>query len=424
MKSFYVNVFIVLIVLLIGEVFPQFNLKQNNSYKYFIRHSVTSAKKDTIISNYLLDSIVNKSPEPFNSLKCVYSYDEQGRLSYYDEYSNFTDRISFYYDSLGNITLITGRDSKRTNIYDEYNNNITQLFEVPGISQNWVPWMLDSLFYDTSGCIIKERDFYWVNEWEKTVQKFYYYKNGLLDSVLFGDTDGTRWINSANCKFYYNEFAAPDSVIWKMWRDTNWVDYLHCIYNYDNAGNLISGLVEDKTGMNSDYRFNYSYNKNNCFYYGQNEINLDGSWIPGDEEYFTSRQDIFQPDVFGTVSNSVFTLSFAGSELYVYYKLNPKAVTSVHGNSKNNPGQFNLFQNYPNPFNPSTTIKYSIPTNQYVIIKIYDILGKEIETLVNEEKQMGEYEVNFVGHNLTSGIYIYSISAGPFTQVRKMLLIK
>ena len=85
---------------------------------------------------------------------------------------------------------------------------------------------------------------------------------------------------------------------------------------------------------------------------------------------------------------------------------------------------FNLSQNYPNPFNPSTTIKYSIPKQSYVGLKIYDLLGEEIETLINEEKPAGNYQVEFKAANLPSGVYFYRIRAGSFNQVRKMLLIK
>ena len=88
------------------------------------------------------------------------------------------------------------------------------------------------------------------------------------------------------------------------------------------------------------------------------------------------------------------------------------------------PGKFELMQNYPNPFNPSTTIKYSIPVNQHVTIIIFDILGGEIEKLVDEEKLAGEYEVKFNTHNLSSGVYLYKLTSGACTQVRKMQLIK
>jgi hypothetical protein len=95
------------------------------------------------------------------------------------------------------------------------------------------------------------------------------------------------------------------------------------------------------------------------------------------------------------------------------------------------PRDFSLSQNYPNPFNPSTKIKYTIPyvethsdASLLVTLKVYDVLGNEVATLVNEEKTPGEYEVEFDGINLPSGIYFYHLKAGDFIQTRKMILLK
>jgi hypothetical protein len=96
------------------------------------------------------------------------------------------------------------------------------------------------------------------------------------------------------------------------------------------------------------------------------------------------------------------------------------------------PKEFVLYQNYPNPFNPSTKIKYSIPDviankvkqSQLVTLKVYDILGNEIATLVNEEKPSGSYEIEFNANRLASGIYYYRITAGNFSQTKKMIFLK
>jgi hypothetical protein len=85
---------------------------------------------------------------------------------------------------------------------------------------------------------------------------------------------------------------------------------------------------------------------------------------------------------------------------------------------------FSLEQNYPNPFNPSTTIEFTLPQKEFVSLIIYDVLGNEVATLVNEEKASGSYEVSFNASELVSGIYIYSLRAGNFTQTKKMILLK
>ena len=88
------------------------------------------------------------------------------------------------------------------------------------------------------------------------------------------------------------------------------------------------------------------------------------------------------------------------------------------------PTEFSLAQNYPNPFNPSTTIKYSIPKEGLVTLKIYNIIGEEVTILVNENQQVGNYNVTLGATNLSSGIYLYKLSAGSFVETRKMILLK
>lgn len=88
------------------------------------------------------------------------------------------------------------------------------------------------------------------------------------------------------------------------------------------------------------------------------------------------------------------------------------------------PGQYELKQNFPNPFNPATTIKYQVPEQSFVMLKVYDILGKEVCSLVNEVKKTGEYEVQFDGSKLSSGVYFYQLRAGNFVETKKLLLLK
>ncbi|MCU0343316.1 MAG: T9SS type A sorting domain-containing protein, partial [Ignavibacterium sp.] len=88
------------------------------------------------------------------------------------------------------------------------------------------------------------------------------------------------------------------------------------------------------------------------------------------------------------------------------------------------PKKFELSQNYPNPFNPTTTISYNIPEATNVKLTIYNLLGQEIKTLVNEFKESGVHTINFDASELNSGLYIYKLQAGSFVQTRKMTLVK
>jgi len=86
--------------------------------------------------------------------------------------------------------------------------------------------------------------------------------------------------------------------------------------------------------------------------------------------------------------------------------------------------QFELQQNYPNPFNPSTRISYAIPSASFVNLRVYDIIGNEIAVLVNEEKQAGNYQIDFDATELTGGVYFYQLLTGSFVETKKMILMK
>jgi Secretion system C-terminal sorting domain len=93
-------------------------------------------------------------------------------------------------------------------------------------------------------------------------------------------------------------------------------------------------------------------------------------------------------------------------------------------NVRNIPVGYSLSQNFPNPFNPTTAISYQLPSFSHVMIKVYDVLGREVTALVNENKPAGNYSVKFDGNKLVSGIYFYRMESGSFSQTKKLLLLK
>lgn len=101
-----------------------------------------------------------------------------------------------------------------------------------------------------------------------------------------------------------------------------------------------------------------------------------------------------------------------------------KQPTSIDGHSDEKVTSYQLNQNYPNPFNPSTTISYSLADAQFVTLKLYNMLGEEVMTVVNQNQNTGKYSVTVDASNLTSGIYIYKLTAGAFVQSRKMILLR
>jgi hypothetical protein len=130
---------------------------------------------------------------------------------------------------------------------------------------------------------------------------------------------------------------------------------------------------------------------------------------------------------FPSISPDGKYLFFCGDDGNIYWvsiqaisQLNPTGVYQ----KKSSPESFKLNQNYPNPFNPSTIIGYCVPVNGLVVLKVYDILGKEVATLVNEEKAAGRNEVIFDASIFASGMYFYRIQAGSFSAVKKLVFMK
>ena len=100
------------------------------------------------------------------------------------------------------------------------------------------------------------------------------------------------------------------------------------------------------------------------------------------------------------------------------------AFAEDNSNENTTPYSYSLTQNFPNPFNPSTTIQYTIADAQRVELKVYDLLGREVQTLVNDVQNPGSYNIMFNAQNLSSGVYFYKLTAGSFTDIKKMTLVK
>jgi photosystem II stability/assembly factor-like uncharacterized protein len=114
----------------------------------------------------------------------------------------------------------------------------------------------------------------------------------------------------------------------------------------------------------------------------------------------------------------------AGQNQNIYRTTNAGGLTGVEIHSEITPAGYSLSQNYPNPFNPTTVIRYQLSVDSWVSLRVYDLLGKEISTLVNNETKPGAYEVTFDGSNLPSGIYFYKLTVNNISDTKRMLMIK
>ena len=233
-----------------------------------------------------------------------------------------------------------------------------------------------------------------------------------------------------------------------IYRDFEMGNYIGTVHYYNNA----QGLRWD----GKDFIDPTNYKKVKMLLYGDPEKNSGwyegdgwpGAPVPDDRRMMLSTGSFnMQPDesqeiVFAVLlakgtdnKNSVTELKKYAQKIQKFW--NPDFVVNVKETATPVISDYKLFQNYPNPFNPTTTIQFVIPNevrnlkdsrttkqSQHVLLKVYDVLGREVATLVNEEKPAGNYEVTFDASELSSGIYFYKLQTGSFVQTKKMILLR
>jgi len=185
---------------------------------------------------------------------------------------------------------------------------------------------------------------------------------------------------------------------------SGWTEYVGKINNC--GGTLTGDVVASAPG---DKRFLIGIGKDNF------------TFAPGQKQTIVTAQLVAQGV---NNKNSVTKLKTLSDAARNFYHANSNDIVSVRSVSSNVPDKFSLNQNFPNPFNPETNIKFAIPLNGFVELNVFDLSGKLIETLVSQNLTTGEYEVNFNGMNLSSGIYFYTLKTDKFSETKKMILVK
>jgi hypothetical protein len=210
--------------------------------------------------------------------------------------------------------------------------------------------------------------------------------------------------------YKYNVDGQPTQIVREIWFDEEWIDDSREVYSYDNNGNLIMIQYQLWTTDEvwKDYeRVQYQYSENDNLVHGKHELLEGEDWIAenGTLEFYDNNDNHFY---FGRQT-----------EITVHYD----GVTNIENNLFAN-GEFELSQNYPNPFNPLTKIKYSVPSKSRVNIKIFDLLGNEVITLIDKVQTRGTYKIDFNGNDLTSGVYFYRLISGDYNKTMRMILLK
>ena len=223
--------------------------------------------------------------------------------------------------------------------------------------------------------------------------------------LMFGESDSYI----ANSSLAIKTNSSGDSLWSKVFKRSNG-DYGYSVEQTTDNGFIFGGYTNNP-GMLDDYWFIRTDNTGDTLW-------MKSVGYGGTQRGYCVHQTIDGGYILaGTSSHSIPN----GRDFYVV-KLNPSVTDIDDGDIID--FTFNLNQNYPNPFNPSTTISWQSPVSGWQKIKVFDVLGNEVATLVDEYKPAGSYEVEFLADKLASGIYFYQLKAGGFVETKKMILIK
>lgn len=294
--------------------------------------------------------------------------------------------------------------------YDTNGNEITFWDEMWSNGQ-WINMDKWTYTYDTTGHMLTYLSQVWYQQWENSSLATYTYDaNGYMISNLVQTWANGQWTNYTIHTYTYDANGKMLTDWLKGWTNGSWMNGSLYIYTYNTNGNMVNEVIQYwLNGLWTNfYQTIYTYDSNGNIITGNNTTWTGSTWVPSDNTFVI-------PFIGGDYSFTGYSINIA------YILIN---TTDVSPDLNSIVRDYSLSQNYPNPFNPSTTISYHLPKFSQVILKIYDLLGKEVKKLVDEQQNAGNYSVIFSASNLPSGIYFYQIQAGNFIQTRKLVLLK
>ena len=377
----------------------------------------------------------------------VHSY--SGAVSCYND----STTISNNYFSGNGISIFCTDGSKAnisSNIFFEH-NNFTGAYIIycnnnsrPIITRN--TFYNSALLVDSADAEIIGNKFmgqkYYVGQqyWELTL------RNGAkayLVANYFQDNYGAVLINESNCNAYNNLLVNCENSF--LYSNSSGILSNNTIYS--NGSGIITDLNSKISVANSIIWCTGEYSQSihpfnsstvdaeycilSTTYSGEHIIYDNPLFVNSDSGNFhlTKESPGINTGTPDTVGLLLPLIDYDGNKRIVGTRIDigcyeSSVIDGINGQIKQTPKNFTLFQNYPNPFNPVTIINYSIPITSWVQIKIYDALGREIKTLVNEERIAGNYKINFNANGLSNGVYFYRMQAGIFDETKKLILLK
>ncbi len=332
-----------------------------------------------------------------NSTRYTYTHDSRGNIlsDLFEKYTNGS-----WINNKQNVYTYDDNDNLLTQIYSKWTNNswldnskytysyntngkmltfLTQVWE----QTEWINSHRITSEYSSTGFLINELTEIWgVNDWEKRLMDVYTYdeQNYPITKTTLQYSD-TLWTNANKTIYNYTIHGYLLEELFETYTDTLWTNYSKATYSYDANDNCTSAkayLWQNASWVNSAFMML-------CATYNNNQDTLT-SQVP-------------------------------------YLEIQYAGFTNIDENSPYLT-TYSLQQNYPNPFNPSTSIKFTLPNFEQVTLKIYDVLGKEVTTLVNEELSSGNYTKVWNAIGVSSGVYFCKLQAGRFSETKKMILLR
>lgn len=268
-----------------------------------------------------------------------------------------------------------------------------------------------TLKYNSAGALL----------WKKSytgISGIYYDRVTDLDIDPLGNVyltgNSVRTTASGGEDFITLKYDAAGNLLWERFYNGTYGD-----------GDYAKGITVDENG--NAYITGIAFDLNFDFNYMTIKYDTDGTekWKISYDGGFTHRRDDATAIILDNEGNVVVTgISSRGANFDDITTIKYSQSTGITQISSQIPRAFSLSQNYPNPFNPVTILEFEIPKAGFVSLKIYDMLGKEINTLVNSNLNPGRYKYDFDAGSLTSGIYFYKLEAGNYSETKKMLLVK
>jgi len=376
----------------------------------------SSRENNQSINGVVLQSRITQSWDPDSSAWVNYSL----KTCSYDSLGNLTTSLYQLWDGSGWVN-----DFLSTWTMDEHGHIATWLYQSwdwwYGIRHSWMNYQLTTYSYGQNGKEESEllqnwSDTGWVNE---GMNYYLYDTNGFNSSLLIQSWGSGEWMNSYRYTTGYDSSGYYATSLGESWDGNSWVNAELYTYSHDPKWHdtaVIAQYWNDTVWVKS-WMYTYSYDEK-----GYDTSLLDQGWA--DSIWVNSWCYTMLYDANGNETQSLLREWDGSTWVNSYRQVSTWGPMTAAQDSRLLPLRYLLSPNYPNPFNPSTQIRFTLPKATDVTLKIFNVLGEEVATLVAGREEPGEHAVVWDASKMPSGVYFYRLSAGGFLQTKKMVLMK